>query len=289
MSRRNEIIARIQTVPSIPTVIAKIEQMLNNPDVSFKALSDLIKYEPGLTANILKIANSAYFGFKQKISSVQQAIVRLGTERVHELAIASSLAPIAHSSVKGYDLPAGELWKHSILIALGGEQIAKMKGIKPPDSVFTTGLLLDIGKIVLGTFVEIDVNPIMDLAFKKKIPFDVAERRVLGIDHTEVGAILLKNWNLPEEIVNTVRWHHQPSRAKQNSLLLDLVHSANIFAMISGIGTGSDGLNYRPDKEVMKRMNFTTEKKELVISMMMTGLNDVQDLLSLGLPDKSKK
>ncbi|MCF7886327.1 MAG: HDOD domain-containing protein, partial [Candidatus Marinimicrobia bacterium] len=244
MRKREEIIQKIDKIPSIPPTIAKVQKLVNDPDVDFKELAELIKYDQGLTADVLKMANSAYFGFQREISSVKQAIIMLGLDRIFELTLSSAVAPIIDRKVSGYDLSKGDLWKHSIGVAISSEKIAEELNMKVPKLTFTAGLLIDIGKVAMSTFLDTDPKPIMDLAYEKQIPFDIAERRILGISHEEAGAILLENWNLPEELIQVVRWHHQPNRVEGDKTVVDLVHIADILIMETGIGGGSDGLNY---------------------------------------------
>ncbi|HCK98673.1 MAG TPA: histidine kinase [Candidatus Marinimicrobia bacterium] len=285
MSRRDEILSKIGSIPAMPTVVVEIRKLLRNPDVNFTELAQIIKYDPGLTTNILHLANSAYFGFSKSVNSVQQGIVRLGTKRIFELAVAAAIAPMAQKAVKGYDLSPGKFWEHSVAVAIGAEQLALDLNIKAPDYTFTAGLLHDIGKIVLGTFIEVDAAPIMTLANQENVSFDEAEKQILGIDHAEVGAILLERWNLPECIVDVDRWHHQPDLYQGDRLVLDLVHVADILSMMSGLGIGNDGLNYHPSSEVAARLNLTTKVTESVLCKIMGKLNE---LISLFNPETKK-
>ncbi len=288
MNRRDEILSKVSTIPAIPTVIAEIRKLLADTDANFKELSQVIKYDLGLTTNLLRLANSAYFGFTKSVNSVHQAVVRLGTKRVYELAVAAAVAPMAKRAINGYDLSAGKLWEHSVAVAIGAEQLASVLSINLPDYTFTAGLLCDIGKIILGTFVEVNAEPIMAMAFKLGIPFDVAERRILGIDHAEVGAVLLERWNIPGCIVDVTRWHHKPDGLEGDKLVVDLVHVADALTMMGGIGIGRDGLNYRPSPEVASRLKLTTRINELVVCKIMSGLNELNNIFTLKVVDGSK-
>ena len=111
--------------------------------------------------------------------------------------MAASVGPIMKQGVKGYDLPKGKLWEHSVAVAIGAEQLAKELKISAPSYLFTAGLLIDIGKLVLSSFVNVDAQPIVKLAFEKHIPIDVAERRVLGIDHNRGGSNIIGTMGYP--------------------------------------------------------------------------------------------
>ncbi|NQT93412.1 MAG: HDOD domain-containing protein, partial [Lentisphaerae bacterium] len=181
MSSRDEILAKVHSVPALPMAATKVISLLQDPDVGVSEVMKVIEFDPGLTSNVLRLANSAYFGGNREIVSLRDAGVRLGTNQVFQMVMTSSVSQVAAQPVRGYSLPAGELLEHSIAVAIGAEQLAEALGRKPPGHTFTTGLLHDLGKIVLGTFVEVDVAPILEMAFQNQVSFEVAEQHVLGI------------------------------------------------------------------------------------------------------------
>ncbi len=280
MSQRDEILATAHMVPSLPAAAIEAARIVQDPDVDFNALARVIEFDPGLTADVLRMANSAYYGGAGTIDSVKHAVVRMGINIVFQMVTASVIGPLARDPVDGYGLRSGSLWQHSVAVALGTTELADTLGIDAPDYAFTAGLLHDIGKIVLGAFVEVDSNRIMEMVAYDKISFDAAEREVLGIDHTEVGAVLLENWNLPREIVQVVRWHHQPDMLNSHRIVGDLVHVSDALCLLEGIGVGNDGLNYRPSVEVMDRLGVETHSAETVLARTLTTFEEVRTLFA---------
>lgn len=277
MNRREEILGKIPTIKALPTSAAHVVALLQDPDVGIADVMQLVEVDPALTADILRLANSAYFAGPRKISSLRDAGVLLGTKRLMQLVMASAIFPLAQNSLQGYDLPSGQLLQNLVAAAIGAEELAKELGITAPPHTFTAAILHDIGKIVLGTFVEVDTKPIMELAFQEKVSFEVAEQRVLGIDHPEVGAALLESWGIPDEVVQVVRWHHQPENFPgEDTLALDLIHVADHLSMECGIGVGLDGLNYHTSAAVIERLKLTTTMTERVIARMLAGLSKMQ-------------
>lgn len=281
MSRRDEIIAQVHALPALPTGAGQLIALLQDPSVNISELIERIEYDPGLTSNLLRLANSAYFAGPRTIGSLREAIVRLGTRRILQLVITSFVAPMARRPVMGYDIPAGQLLAHSIAVAIAAEQAAEVLGRRATDHLFTAGLLHDLGKIVLGTFVKVAVEPIRTLAFDEGISFDAAERRTLGIDHAEVAAVLLADWGLPPDVVEVVRYHHEPERVVGDTRTADLVHVADQLILTSGTGAGIDGLNYRPCEAVVQRLGITPEACETVISRTMDALDGLRGVLDL--------
>jgi len=272
MNRREEILARTRDVPALPSAATRVLQMLQNPDASMADIMAIIEVDPGLTSDFLRLANSAFFAGPRRISSLRDAGVLLGTSRIQQLVIASAIFPLARQPLKGYDLPAGELLDHLVAVAIGAEELAKALQRPAPSYAFTAGLLHDVGKVVLGTFVEIDSRPIVHMAFKDGLSFEVAERAVLGIDHAEVGAALLEYWQLPDSIVQVVRWHHQPEEVPGDPYVTDLVHAADSLSVECGLGTGVDGLNYCSSRVTIDRLHLRTKVTEAVTCKMLTEL-----------------
>lgn len=276
MTERKAILARINTVPSMPSVVMELRKYLNDPEVNFDRLAKVIEYDPGLTVNVLQLANSAYFGWTRTIKTVKEAITRLGTNRVFQMVLCMSVAPLVRKPIKGYDTDSEGLWRHSIATAICAEQLVEMLNLRDLEEAFTAGLLHDMGKIVLGTFVEIDDEPIKEIVASDGLSFNEAEQMVLGIDHAEVAAVLLQSWNLPSEVVEAARWHHDPHRADEKyRRIVDLIHVADFLCLNFGFGMGSDGLHYRLDESASKRLGLKVGMAEEVGSRVMIGVEEL--------------
>ncbi len=227
-TRLNEILARVKSFPTMPGAGAKMLALLEEPDTTVSEIEDILRYDPGLTANVLKLANSAYFGLPSKIGSLKQAVIVLGLKRLIQLVVASCVSAIMDKSVPGYDLPSGDLWRHSIAVSIAAEALVKHKKRVKTEDIFTPALLHDIGKLVLGSYVKEELEEIQAIA-AKGIPFVVAENMILGADHAEIGARILAQWNLPADVINAVRWHHDPDSPDASSMPMDVVYLANIL------------------------------------------------------------
>ncbi|RKY22912.1 MAG: hypothetical protein DRP79_10035 [Planctomycetota bacterium] len=263
-SLRAEILKNVDSLPTLPVVTVRLCRLLNDPEVTLDKLGETIKYDPGLTAKLLRMANSAYFGSARNVATLKEALVRLGISRVYRLVIGSSVQPLLSKALEGYDLEVGALWRHSVGVGVAAEEIELLLKNKGNDLAFTAGLLHDIGKLVLGSFVKHYFESIEEKVERTGLSFEAAEKEVLGIDHTEAGSAVLKHWGFPEELVTVIKWHHEPSRAVDNQYLVDLVHIADMIAMMMGIGLGSDGLQYRPSADSMSRLGLDTTGVDLV-------------------------
>ncbi|MYL84233.1 HDOD domain-containing protein [Desulfovibrio aerotolerans] len=279
MSRREDIIEKASAIAHMPMPVQKVLAYIGNPDADLRQLAKIIAYDPGLTVNVLRMANSSFFGGANKVSTVKEALTRLGLNRVYQLVIASGVAPFARYEIKGYGLRPGELLEHSVAVAAASETLARELEITAPPHTFTAGLLVNIGKTVMGSFLEVDAAPILTLAHERHIPFEQAEELVLGINHAELGAILLERWGIPTPIVNVVRYRLRPDDCPEPDIALDLVHVGDVIAKMTGIGMGIDGMQYVPSEAVFARLDLTPQQMENVMAAIMEQIAEVRDIL----------
>ncbi len=261
----------------MPGAAVKLLALIDDPDVSVSQIEAILRHDAGLTANIIKLANSAYFGIPSKVGSVRQALLILGLKRLIQMVIASCVSAIMDKPIPGYDLPPGELWRHSIAVSVAAEGLVKELGIGASEEIFTAALLHDVGKLVLGTFVADDFTEI-EAALKQDLSLAEAEERVLGNNHADIGAKILARWFLPADIVNAVRWHHTPESADKTDPMLDIVHVANVLCLTIGIGAGRDGLPYEPSEVVIDRLGLESYHLEKVASQTLQWTNELSEV-----------
>ena len=268
----------INTFPGMPGAAVKLLALVDDPDVSVDRIESILRYDPGLTANLLKLANSAYFGIPSKVGSVRQAVILLGLKRMIQMVIASCMSAIMDKAVPGYDLSPGELWRHSIAVSVAAECLVKELNIDAAEEIFTAALLHDVGKLILGDFVDDDYQKI-EKALHQGLSFEVAENIVLGTDHADVGAQILSKWSIPDPIISAVRWHHSPESCSRPNTMLDIVHVANMLCLMIGIGVGREGLSYQPSGVVVKRLGLETAHLEKVASQTLQWTNELMEML----------
>ena len=271
------IIAKVESFPSLSGATAKLLSLLDDPNAPVAEIEEILRMDPGLTANVLKLSNSAYFGFPSEIGSVHKAIVLLGAKRLMQLVMTSCVNSVMNKPVPGYGLSTGELWRHSIAVSVAAEGLIKELNVPEADEIFTAALLHDVGKLVLGEFVKDDIEKIEKIV-SKDVSFEAAEQIALGTDHAEIGAKILESWGLPKEVVSAVRWHHDPDAADETSTLIDIVHMANVLCLMIGIGVGREGLQYRPSPVVTKRLGIKSAHLEKVASHTLDWASDLTDV-----------
>jgi putative nucleotidyltransferase with HDIG domain len=192
--------------------------------------------------------------------------------------VASVVGKMTRQSIKGYGLSPSELWDHLTGVAVVSKKLGQALHGKVPSYTFTAGLLHDIGKVVLGTFGEVDPVPIMELAEQEGTDLVVAEQRILGIDHAEVGALVLESWNVPAYLAEVVRWHHDPVQDPTQGIVAGLVHVADALCIDAGIGTSASGHVRKRAQEVLRKASLETPVSEAVIAEALAELDGLCDI-----------
>ena len=279
--RIEQIIANIDQLPSIPLVVSKIINMVNDPEVNFKIVADEISKDQAITTDILKICNSAYYSKGKEITSVDRAIVTLGIKEVKDIVVVSTTKQVLNKPIIGYDLEKGDLWKHNLVVAMLAKKIALMKKQRGlADVVFTGGIIHDVGKTILALFVANTFKEILETAQTKQIDFTSAERDVMGFDHQEIGEKILEKWQFPEVLRMIVRYHHDPDQAPaQHRLTVSTVHIANTIALMAGVGIGADGLYHELSENAVKAAGLTPEELEQIYANVPETLKQAQTML----------
>ncbi|HDJ29341.1 MAG TPA: HDOD domain-containing protein, partial [Proteobacteria bacterium] len=186
MKHMDEILASIHQIPPFPQVAIKAMDIISNTQYVVSDLVEVIRLDQSITANILKLCNSAYFGLPRKVSSLKEAVVYLGTIQLRQVLLASGAKDIYDRPDKGYSYFVGELWQHAIACALMSQVLARHLRLPlDENSIFTAALLHDVGKVVLSTYVSQEFAEIEMMVKEEHLSFHDAERRVLGFDHAE--------------------------------------------------------------------------------------------------------
>ena len=160
----DKIMAKIDAFPSIPGSAVKLIELLESDDAPVNDIEEVLRLDPGMTANVLKLTNSAYFGLPTKVGSVKRAIMLLGMNKIKQLVMASCVGAVMDGPIPGYDLPAGELWRHSIAVSVAAEGLSRELKLEGTEDIFTAALVHDVGKLILGQFIQEDLAAIDEAA-----------------------------------------------------------------------------------------------------------------------------
>jgi len=282
MTNIDDIISGIDTLKPIPPVAAQIMALAEDEYSSMSDIADLIVHDPSITASLLKICNSAYFGLSRQIESVRDAITLLGLDQIIELILLNGTAENFKDEPDGYGLGEGELWHHAVLSAHVAKVLAENTGwTSNKHLIFTAALLKDIGKIIMGRYVAFSYEKINILVHSKGYSFNEAEKEIIGMNHEELGARIGKKWRFGDKLIYMIGNHHMTDETCRNDPETALVYLADIVCMMIGFGTSLDGLAYRFYGEVLDRMNLTEKDLQNVIFDTGESRQKIEKLLNL--------
>ena len=263
----NHIVRKVNDMPVLPNRVEKIITITEDPDSSIEDLEKEILMDQSLTSKILKLANSAYYGYPRKISTVSQATILLGFQTIKSMALASTVSKMMAHELKGYALEENDLWTQSQTCAIISRHIAQEVKFSNPETAYIGGLLRDIGKTILNYYVEKEYKAIVNKVEYGKISFLDAEKEILGFNHAQVGEKIATKWNFPEDLVEAIGLHHTPEKSTINPELVSIVHIADAVTMMMGVSIGADGLNYNFSSFAIETLDgFDPEDLDQIIS-----------------------
>jgi len=228
---------RIPDLPTLPVVAFKVNKMLQDVDVSIRKLSEAIEKDQAMVSKILKLVNSAFYGFRSKINTISHAITILGFNTVRN-AIVSIAVVDAFSGKDAFEaFDITEFWKHSVAVAVTGRHMAEKTRLGTPDEAFVAGILHDVGKLVLAQYFKELFGQVWTSIQDEGLSFYEAEKKLLPADHAQVGGRLVKKWQLPASLVEAITYHHAVKKSATNFNLLVLVHASD--HIVNNYKTGS--------------------------------------------------
>ncbi len=274
------LIAKIDDLPTLPNVITKIMEILENPKSTARDIDNVIKTDQTLTAKTLKMVNSAYYGFPRRITTVTDAVVILGFNTVKSLALSATVCKMFLGGNKDFDREA--LWEHSIAVAFASRIIAKRIKYADEESAFVAGLLHDIAKIVEDQYFHEEFMNAVRKSRENEVSLLDTERDELGMDHTLIGRRIADKWNLPLNITKVIGYHHQPEFAgAEDQEITSIVHVADIVVKIRKIG---DSGNYGPieiNKTAIAILKLTKKDLAEIVQKLLQEIKLAEEFLKI--------
>lgn len=237
-SRANSLVKGVASLVSLPEVCIQVNSMADDDCSSAADIAQVISQDPGLTARLLKIANSSFYRFPSKIETVSRAVTIIGMRELRFLVLAAS-AIRSFDRISNDDIDMASFWRHSVYCAVIARILAARCRVLHGERLFVAGLLHDVGSLVMLTRIPDLVQVMRFRAYQASMPMYQAEREIFDTDHGEVGAELMKMWRLPDSLQTAAAYHHEPQHAQEYALEACLVHIANILAHLAELGSSN--------------------------------------------------
>lgn len=203
-----------EDLPFSPTLLQQLHsQTGENSNATMQQIGETLSKDQGVTARILSLANSSYYGLQAEVGSVERAAAVIGLNEIRNIVLMLGVQRLASKYPLPEDFVLAEYWGHHFLVGTVAKELSRLVGVGNPQNLFTAGLLHDIGKLITAMFRPDDWQAMVELAEEEEIVDSEAEDRYWGVDHAVIGALVLKSWDLPEILVEPVNWHHSPELA----------------------------------------------------------------------------
>ena len=233
---RQQVLRKLNDLPPMPQVVFRAREIISNPDSEMQELAELLESDQAIATKVLKLANSSYYGLKGKVSSIRHASSLLGYNVIGQLISMAGTSSLMGKTLAGYELDSEGTWHHSLLVASASRIIALRKKPGLENDAFSAGLIHDVGKLVLDRYVAERKEDFDRLTAGGRNSMLAAERRILGLDHAEIGFEVCKYWNIPQAISKAIKYHHYPSKSSSDELSYIVFIANSIANMLKSMG-----------------------------------------------------
>ena len=273
-----DIVREIRSLEPFPEVATRVLAIASQEQSGPRELIEVIQVDPGLTGKVLRLCNSAYYGFQREIATLEEAGNLLGVRTLVNLVLTSCAGRYFKQNSGGKPSERRAQWRSNVTHAIAARLIAETNRLVDKEHAYTTGLLQNIGCMVLDRFFQ-DSEAHVTAVVAQGYPLIEAEKYALGLHHAELGARLMTRWDLPEILTDTVRFHHAPEKATIDTVLTSTVHLAETMAAARLEGDSRKGMAYEVSEAALELTGMDPSDFERIDVDLVNELNKAQELL----------
>jgi putative nucleotidyltransferase with HDIG domain len=264
---KRQLLHEVHALPAMPHVVERARRAVAEEAAGTRQIAAILETEPALTGRVLQLANSAYYGFSGRVATVNQAVLLLGMDTLLAMVLLVSSSQLLGRCLSGYGLASGELWRHSLAVAVAARELAKQVCPSLDEEAFSAGLLHDIGKLVLDTHLARHGAALARMRQTTPGPWWELERAILGLDHAEIAAAICRKWRIPQRQAAAIGAHHRPWAAQgEDRPLSSLLNVADALAAAEGLHSGSPP--QAPAPEAVVHLGLKAEQLEAVRALL---------------------
>jgi len=280
----DRLVDETSTVYSLPLFYERLNETINHPRSSIDDISRIITEDQGLTARLLRLANSPMFGCYAKVDSITKAVTIIGTQQLRDLALAASVMGVFKGIPEDL-LNMTSFWRHSIACGIIARSLAVYRRESNVERLFVAGMLHDVGQIVLAAARPEVSRELLEAQRDSGRLYHELESERLGFDHAELGGALLKKWKIPVSIGEPVACHHSPGSAEQFQLETALIHLADVICLAMELGQGAEWGVPRLDERAWGRLELSPHMLGAVLKQSESQISETFSILSGGADD----
>lgn len=252
----------VKEVPTLPAVYQELFSKMSDPNVSVPQLAEIVSRDQALATKILKLVNSAFYGYRSEINTISRAMVILGFRTVRNATLAISVFDYVREGSDDNNFPLENFWKHSLCTASICKVLGKHCDIKQQDETFVSGLLHDIGKMIMKKYFEDDFNEVCKHAKENDLSWDEAESQILSVGHANVAKVVLRSWNFPPSLIEAIQFHHTLSSGASYPKLVALVNIADHISYLNNMGAPASKAHDECNQTALDELGITLEQAE---------------------------
>jgi putative nucleotidyltransferase with HDIG domain len=275
-----ELVQSVKGLPSAPRVLVRLLKVVNNPDADSSQVIEVLNLDPALTAEVIRLANSAYFS-SSPASTLEESVARLGYLEVYRLAARIPAGEMFSGAIEPMGIAAGELWEHSVACAIIADELGERCSVAD-GTAYTAGLLHDVGKLILREARGADYARVFELIESEQVTLNEAERKLFGFDHAEAGGALLEHWNFPAELHNAVRFQYEPAKSPEPRSLAAILLLSNWVAAALGANHGRDVWAMNIGEDVREIVDLQADDLDRLLCSASARLRKAAQLLAAG-------
>ena len=275
---KEELLVSVNRLPVLSNVVSKAIKLIEDPNCSIRELSDIISKDQSISVKVVRLANSAFYGTPRKMTSLHEALIRLGLKTSRSLLITASMSNLFRKMADGFIITKSQLWTHSYAVAFISGSIAKATKRVDNDIAFTAGIIHDIGKLILANHLKNSYQDIVKLSIDSNVELWTVEDQKLGLNHATIGGLVLDHWNFPETIVTAVSNHHSLTCESEFDSLTGVLTLADGLAIEKGIGISSVGIPHELIGYIQEIISLSDEKRTRITDLLMDELASLGEL-----------
>lgn len=269
----------IKKLPTLPTIFSAISDAMADPMVTNDEIAKIISGDQASTFKILQVANSAFYGFRNRIDTISQAIMVLGFNEVRNIVLALSVINIFSKEKEIVNFNPVKFWAHSIGVGITTRLVGKESGLTNLENYFISGILHDIGKLFFYIFAGKEYSDVLRIVDEKNCSIYNAETEVFGFDHAYIGSKVAERWHLSHNIIHAIKYHQIGPVNEKYGKLVAAVHVSNIFTQMMELGNPGDELIPAPNLKAWEVLNLPGDSFDRISKILISDFEQTVNLL----------
>lgn len=256
-------VSRSENLPVLPQIVSQVLKLADNPEASPKDMERIVDRDAAITAKVLRVANSSYYGMNN-CASTGRAISMLGMNTVRSLVVGIAYQQIIAGRSFASHFNKLEFWRHSLGVATCARILGKLKAPMQAEELYVAGMMHDVGMLVLDRFHPLELDKTVKFAMEEGMCLHQAEQLMFGFDHTQVGAMLAEKWGMTKTIADAVRFHHDPRSADESQISTAIIAIANLLAHQCGLTNNVPGQPNELPEDWVEMVGLPVEQLEVI-------------------------